>query len=180
MPEQVLDGDPRFPADLFSGGADGVRLAARTIRRSPSTASTACRTFNSGGAPCPVEVLEQFERTIGRPLNEGYGLSETSPVTHIDAAARRPARSGTHRRAVARHRHEDRRRRDRHARDAGRRDRRAVHRRPAGDEGLLEPARGDARTAAHARRRPHLVPHRRHRAHGRGRLHLRSSSARRT
>jgi long-chain acyl-CoA synthetase len=43
------------------------------------------RTFNSGGAPCPVEVLEEFERRIGRPLNEGYGLSETSPVTHSTA-----------------------------------------------------------------------------------------------
>jgi long-chain acyl-CoA synthetase len=40
------------------------------------------RTFNSGGAPCPVEVIEEFERRIGRPLNQGYGLSETSPVTH--------------------------------------------------------------------------------------------------
>jgi long-chain acyl-CoA synthetase len=40
------------------------------------------RVFNSGGAPCPVEVMEEFERRIGRPLNEGYGLSETSPVTH--------------------------------------------------------------------------------------------------
>ena len=40
------------------------------------------RTFNSGGAPCPVEVLEEFETRIGRPLSEGYGLSETSPVTH--------------------------------------------------------------------------------------------------
>ena len=40
------------------------------------------RNFNSGGAPCPVEVLEEWERRFGRPLNEGYGLSETSPVTH--------------------------------------------------------------------------------------------------
>src|SRR5262245_20824143 len=40
------------------------------------------RTFNTGGAPCPVEVIEQWERTFGRTLNEGYGLSETSPVTH--------------------------------------------------------------------------------------------------
>jgi len=40
------------------------------------------RSFNSGGAPCPVEVLDEWERRIGRPLNEGYGLSETSPVTH--------------------------------------------------------------------------------------------------
>ena len=40
------------------------------------------RTFNSGGAPCPVDVMQEFEQRIGRPLNEGYGLSETSPVTH--------------------------------------------------------------------------------------------------
>lgn len=38
--------------------------------------------FNSGGAPCPVHVMEQFEQRTGRPLNQGYGLSETSPVTH--------------------------------------------------------------------------------------------------
>ncbi len=40
------------------------------------------KTVNSGGAPCPVEVMEEFERRIGRPLTQGYGLSETSPVTH--------------------------------------------------------------------------------------------------
>jgi long-chain acyl-CoA synthetase len=40
------------------------------------------RFFNTGGAPCPLEVIEQWDRTIGRQLNEGYGLSETSPVTH--------------------------------------------------------------------------------------------------
>ena len=40
------------------------------------------QTYNSGGAPCPPEVIDEFERRIGRTLNEGYGLSETSPVTH--------------------------------------------------------------------------------------------------
>jgi long-chain acyl-CoA synthetase len=54
------------------------------------------RTFNSGGAPCPVEVIEAFERRIGRPLNEGYGLSETSPVTHStpQLAVRKPGTIG--------------------------------------------------------------------------------------
>ena len=54
------------------------------------------RHYNSGGAPCPVEVLEAWERTIGRPLLEGYGLSETSPVTHStpQLAARRPGSIG--------------------------------------------------------------------------------------
>ncbi len=40
------------------------------------------RLFNSGSAPLPVEVIEQFERLTGGTLNEGYGLSEASPVTH--------------------------------------------------------------------------------------------------
>ena len=40
------------------------------------------RAFNSGSAPLPVEVIEQFERITGGTLNEGYGLSEASPVTH--------------------------------------------------------------------------------------------------
>jgi long-chain acyl-CoA synthetase len=54
------------------------------------------RTFNSGGAPCPVEVIEEFERRIGRTLNEGYGLSETSPVTHStpQLARRKPGTIG--------------------------------------------------------------------------------------
>jgi len=54
------------------------------------------RNFNSGGAPCPIEVIEEFERRIGRPLNEGYGLSETSPVTHStpQLAIRKPGTIG--------------------------------------------------------------------------------------
>lgn len=38
----------------------------------------------SGGAPCPVELVAEFKRKIGAPLLEGYGLSETSPVTHCN------------------------------------------------------------------------------------------------
>src|SRR5580765_7901461 len=54
------------------------------------------RTFNSGGAPCPPEVIDEWERRIGRTLNEGYGLSETSPVTHSTPhlARRKPGTIG--------------------------------------------------------------------------------------
>src|SRR5215210_2335824 len=44
------------------------------------------RNFNSGSAPLPVEVIEQFERLTGGTLKEGYGLSEASPVTHTTPA----------------------------------------------------------------------------------------------
>jgi long-chain acyl-CoA synthetase len=40
------------------------------------------RAFNSGSAPLPLEVLDQFEGMTGGMLSEGYGLSEASPVTH--------------------------------------------------------------------------------------------------
>jgi long-chain acyl-CoA synthetase len=41
-------------------------------------------------------VLEAWERRIGRPLTEGYGLSETSPVTHStpQLAIRKPGTIG--------------------------------------------------------------------------------------
>ncbi len=35
----------------------------------------------SGSAPLPIEVQERFEEITGGKLVEGYGLSETSPVT---------------------------------------------------------------------------------------------------
>ncbi|MDX2034903.1 MAG: long-chain fatty acid--CoA ligase [Blastocatellia bacterium] len=40
------------------------------------------RRFNSGSAPLPIEVIEQFEQMSGAMLYEGYGLTEASPTTH--------------------------------------------------------------------------------------------------
>jgi len=41
----------------------------------------------SGSAPLPVEVINEFEGKTGSIIVEGYGLTETSPVTHINPFA---------------------------------------------------------------------------------------------
>jgi long-chain acyl-CoA synthetase len=53
-------------------------------------------TYNSGSAPIPLEVIEKFERLVNVPLQQGYGLSEASPVTHSTPhlAKRKPASIG--------------------------------------------------------------------------------------
>jgi long-chain acyl-CoA synthetase len=42
------------------------------------------RYCNSGSAPMPVTLLRQFEERTGATILEGYGLTETSPVTHAN------------------------------------------------------------------------------------------------
>jgi len=36
------------------------------------------------GEPLPEEVLQSFERKVGRKINEAYGLTEASPLTHAN------------------------------------------------------------------------------------------------
>ncbi len=38
----------------------------------------------SGSAPLPVEVIREFEQRTGATIVEGYGLTESSPVTHVN------------------------------------------------------------------------------------------------
>jgi long-chain acyl-CoA synthetase len=57
-------------------------------------AAKGLRCVVSGGAPMPLAVLQDFERTFGVPVLEGYGLSETSPVACFNQL-HRPQKPGT-------------------------------------------------------------------------------------
>ncbi|MFI6539228.1 long-chain fatty acid--CoA ligase [Nonomuraea sp. NPDC050547] len=48
----------------------------------------------AGGAASPLEVLNDFEKTFGIGILEGYGLSETSPVASFNQLGR-PTKPGT-------------------------------------------------------------------------------------
>jgi long-chain acyl-CoA synthetase len=51
--------------------------------------------FNSGGSALPVNLKRSFEEQVGKPLFEGYGLSEASPVTHNNPPFLRQGREGS-------------------------------------------------------------------------------------
>ena len=61
---------------MYVGFNHAPRLSASTFK--------SLRICMSGGAGLPVEVQQQFEKLSGGRLVEGYGLTEASPVTHVN------------------------------------------------------------------------------------------------
>ncbi|MBN2568570.1 MAG: long-chain fatty acid--CoA ligase [Deltaproteobacteria bacterium] len=52
-----------------------------------NTDMTSIKGCFSGSAPLPVEVIHDFEKATGAIIVEGFGLTETTPVTHINPFA---------------------------------------------------------------------------------------------
>ena len=69
----MFAGVPTMYMALHASGADLREYGFHNVR-----------TYNSGGAAMPVPLRHAFEEKIGRPVFEGYGLSEASPVTHFN------------------------------------------------------------------------------------------------
>jgi long-chain acyl-CoA synthetase len=53
---------------------------ARKERLDVASTAASLKVCVSGGAPMPIQLLQDFERTFNVRVLEGYGLSETSPV----------------------------------------------------------------------------------------------------
>lgn len=58
----------------------GIPQFYRSMLGLPGDGPLPIRLFVSGAAPLPAQVLKDFEAKFRRPLIEGYGLSEASPV----------------------------------------------------------------------------------------------------
>lgn len=56
---------------------------------------TSIKVCGSGAAPLPPELAKRWEEVTGTLLFEGYGLTETSPVTHINPTNKANRRFGS-------------------------------------------------------------------------------------
>ncbi|WP_136715679.1 long-chain-fatty-acid--CoA ligase [Halorientalis salina] len=87
----VAEWDPQVVFDLIENEEItvmyGVPAMFNDMITQPDAESrdlSSLRFVNSGGSSLPMEVLETFEDLFGVELFEGYGLTETSPVTHAN------------------------------------------------------------------------------------------------
>ncbi len=68
----------------FFPGVPTMYVAINNSPETPKYDLSSIKVCISGAAPLPVEVQKKFEELSGGKLIEGYGLSETSPVTHAN------------------------------------------------------------------------------------------------
>jgi len=81
--KRILDSIQKHKATIYCG----VPTMYNAINNYPEVGNydlTSIKACVSGAAPLPIEVKKRFEEITGGKLVEGYGLSETSPVTHAN------------------------------------------------------------------------------------------------
>ena len=81
--DDVLKAIAKYKPTLFPG-APTMYIAINSHPDVKKYDLKSIRACLSGSAPLPVEVQKKFESITGGYLNEGYGLSEASPVTHAN------------------------------------------------------------------------------------------------
>lgn len=80
---EVLQIINKFKPTLFPG-APTMYIAINNHPKVKEYDISSIRNCISGSAPLPVEVAQKFEALTGGNLVEGYGLTEASPVTHVN------------------------------------------------------------------------------------------------
>jgi long-chain acyl-CoA synthetase len=82
-PLETLKAIHRHKPTIFPG-SPSVYMALMRVKEIARYDLTSVRYCLSGSAPMPLETMRAFERLTGATILEGYGLTEASPVTHIN------------------------------------------------------------------------------------------------
>lgn len=81
--EQVMEVLQHERATIFPG-VPAMYIAIVNHPRAADYDMTSVRACLSAAAPLPIEIQEQFGAITGGRLVEGYGMTETSPLTHAN------------------------------------------------------------------------------------------------
>ncbi|MCG8531169.1 MAG: long-chain fatty acid--CoA ligase [Desulfovibrionales bacterium] len=83
VPKDVLDGIQKYKPTIFPG-APSVYISLMQQKSLPKYDLSCIKYCISGSSPMPVEQLKKFKEITGAKLLEGFGLTEASPVTHLN------------------------------------------------------------------------------------------------
>ncbi len=81
--EEVLETIKREQPTSFPG-VPTMYVALNSHPEAESYGIDSIKVCNSGSAPMPLELMRSFENKTSSTILEGYGLSETSPTTHVN------------------------------------------------------------------------------------------------
>jgi long-chain acyl-CoA synthetase len=94
-PDAVLDAITRFRVQAMAG-VPTMYVYLLNHAGADRFDTSSMRSWGSGAAPLPLEIVEPFEKKFGGRLVEGYGLTEASPVVTSTrlSAPRKPGSVG--------------------------------------------------------------------------------------
>jgi long-chain acyl-CoA synthetase len=82
-PADCIAAIEKYKPDLFPGVPTMYLAIANAVKQKRANL-TSVNVCISGAAPLPGEVQAQFEQLSGAKVVEGYGMTESSPVTHCN------------------------------------------------------------------------------------------------
>jgi len=94
QPEPLLEAIAKF-RPTFAPLVPTMYIGMLSHPNLKKTDMTCMRAAFSGSAPLPVEVIKEFEEITGATIVEGFGMTETSPVTHINPFSGGKRKPGT-------------------------------------------------------------------------------------
>lgn len=87
VPQDVLRLIARHKPTIFPG-APAVYISLLQQKNLAQYSLKSIRICVSGSAPLPREIFRRFQDVTGASILEGYGLTEASPITHINPLGR--------------------------------------------------------------------------------------------